>query len=90
MKVTIITACYNRKGTIGEAIHSVLEQDYPDIEYLIVDGASTDGSVEYIRELLQHEATEGKTELIRQHARETRFISEPDHGMYEALNKGMR
>ena len=90
MKVTIITACYNRKGTIGGAIHSVLEQDYPDIEYLIVDGASTDGSVEYIRELLQHEATEGKTELIRRHARETRFISEPDHGMYEALNKGMR
>ena len=90
MKVTIITASYNRKGTIGEAIHSVLEQDYPDIEYLIVDGASTDGSVEYIRELLQHEATEGKTELIRRHARETRFISEPDHGMYEALNKGMR
>ena len=90
MKVTIITASYNRKGTIGEAIYSVLEQDYPDIEYLIVDGASTDGSVEYIRELLQHEATEGKTELIRRHARETRFISEPDHGMYEALNKGMR
>lgn len=90
MKVTIITASYNRKGTIDGAIHSVLEQDYPDIEYLIVDGASTDGSVEYIRELLQYEATEGKTELIRRHARETRFISEPDHGMYEALNKGMR
>ncbi len=90
MKVTIITACYNRKGTIGGAIHSVLEQDYPNIEYLIVDGASTDGSVDYIRELLQHEATEGKTELIRRHARETRFFSEPDHGMYEALNKGMR
>ena len=90
MKVTIITASYNRKGTIGEAIHSVLEQDYPDIEYLIVDGASTDGSVEYIQELLLHEATEGKTELIRPHARETRFFSEPDRGMYEALNKGMR
>lgn len=90
MKVTIITACYNRKGTIGGAIYSVLEQDYPNIEYLIVDGASTDGSVEYIKELLQHEATEGKTELIRRHARETRFFSEPDHGMYEALNKGMR
>ena len=90
MKVNIITASYNRKGTIGEAIYSVLEQDYPDIEYLIVDGASTDGTVEYIRELLQHEASEGKTELIRRHARETRFFSEPDHGMYEALNKGMR
>jgi len=90
MKVTIITASYNRKETIGEAIHSVLEQDYPDIEYLIMDGASTDGSVEYIRELLEHEAAEGKTEIIRKHAREARFFSEPDHGMYEALNKGMR
>jgi len=90
MKVTIITASYNRKATIGEAIHSVLEQDYPNIEYLIMDGASTDGSVDYIKELLQHEATEGKTELIRKHARETQLVSEPDHGMYEALNKGMR
>lgn len=90
MKVTIITASYNRKGTIGEAILSVLEQDYPDIEYLIMDGASTDGSVEYIRELLQNEAIEGENELIRKHAREAQFISEPDHGMYEALNKGMR
>ena len=90
MKVTIITASYNRKETIGGAIHSVLEQDYPDIEYLIMDGASTDGSVEYIQNLLKQEATEGRTELIRRHAREARFISEPDHGMYEALNKGMR
>ena len=90
MKVTIITASYNRKKTIGEAIHSVLEQDYPNLEYLIMDGASTDGSVEYIKELLQHEATEGKTEMIRKHAREALFFSEPDHGMYEALNKGMR
>lgn len=68
----------------------MLEQDYPDIEYLIMDGASTDGSVEYIRQLLEHEAAEGKTELIRQHAREAKFVSEPDQGMYEALNKGMR
>ena len=90
MKVTIITASYNRKETIGGAIHSVLEQDYPDIEYLIMDGASTDGSVEYIQNLLKQEAAEGRTELIRKHAREARFFSEPDHGMYEALNKGMR
>ncbi len=90
MRVTIITASYNRKATIGGAICSVLEQDYPDIEYLIMDGASTDGSVEYIRQLLEHEAAEGETELIRRHAREAKLVSEPDHGMYEALNKGMR
>ena len=90
MKVTIITASYNRKGTIGEAIHSVLEQDYPNLEYIIMDGASTDRSVEYIKDFLKHEATAGSTELIRRHALETKFFSEPDHGMYEALNKGMR
>lgn len=90
MKVTIITACFNRKYSIGEAIHSVLMQDYPDIEYLIVDGASTDGTVEYVREILCDQMQNGATELIRQHARETRMMSEPDRGMYEALNKGIR
>ncbi len=45
MKVTIITACYNRERTIRGCIESVLAQDYPDIEYIVVDGASTDGSL---------------------------------------------
>jgi len=90
MKVTLITATYNRRNTVETAIRSVLEQDYPDIEYLIMDGASTDGTVEFMRELLEHEAREGATELIRQHAREAKLVSEPDRGMYEALNKGMR
>ena len=48
MKVSIITTCYNRCSTIGEAIRSVLAQDYPDIEYIVIDGASTDGSVSVI------------------------------------------
>lgn len=90
MKVTIITVCYNRRQTIGEAIRSVLRQDYPDIEYLIVDGASTDGTLEEVRRLLAQEAAEGATPLIRQHAAEAVVMSEPDSGMYEALNKGMR
>lgn len=89
MKVTLITATYNRRSTVGDAIRSVLCQDYPDIEYLIMDGASTDGTAEYVRELLTHEAEEGATPLIRKHAREARVVSEPDHGMYEALNKGI-
>ena len=75
MKVSIITSCYNRAGTIRCAIESVLAQDYPDIEYIIVDGAATDGS----------------TEIIRQYeGRVARIISEPDRGMYEAINKGIR
>ncbi len=75
MKVSVITTCYNRAKTIRSSIESVLSQDYPNIEYIIIDGASTDGSVEIIQEY--------KEKL-------TTFISEPDHGMYEAINKGIR
>lgn len=78
MKISIITSCYNREATIRDAIRSVLGQEYPDIEYIIVDGASTDGSVEAIKE-----AIKGYEERVK-------FISEPDHGMYEAINKGIR
>ena len=49
MKVSIITTCYNRNETISSAIRSVLAQDYSDIEYIIVDGASSDGSIETIK-----------------------------------------
>lgn len=78
LRISIITSCYNRGETIGEAIESVLAQNYPDIEYIIVDGASTDGSVETIRS------------AITGHEDKVKFISEPDHGMYEAINKGIR
>ena len=74
MKVSIITCCFNRKDTIGQAVESVLSQDYPDIEYIIVDGASIDGTVDVVE---------------RYKDRITRIISEPDHGMYEAVNKGI-
>lgn len=75
MKVTIITSCYNREQTIRGCIESVLAQDYPDIEYIVVDGASKDNSLNIINEY------KGKISKI---------ISEPDHGMYEAINKGIR
>lgn len=74
MKVSIITTCFNREGTICGAIESVLAQDYPDIEYIIVDGASTDGTLDIIKKY------EGRIAKI---------ISEPDGGMYEAINKGI-
>lgn len=80
MKVSIITCCYNRAHTIQSAIESVLAQDYPDIEYIIVDGASKDGSTEVIRKM---------TEDGRWKESYT-FISEADSGMYEAINKGVR
>lgn len=78
MKISIITSCYNREATIRDAITSVLGQEYPDIEYIIVDGASKDGSVEVIRD------------AIKGHEERVKFISEPDRGMYEAINKGIR
>jgi glycosyltransferase len=75
MKVSIITTCYNREATIRDAIESVLAQDYPNVEYIVVDGASTDGSLVIINEYKD---------------RITKIISEPDRGMYEAINKGIR
>lgn len=75
MKISIITSCFNRVTTIGKAIESVLSQDYNDIEYIIVDGASDDGSLEVINKYRD------KVSVV---------ISEPDNGMYEAINKGIQ
>ena len=75
MKISIITTCYNREKTIAQAIESVLGQDYPNIEYILVDGASTDHSLEVIRSYA---------------SRIDKIISERDGGMYEAINKGIK
>jgi glycosyltransferase involved in cell wall biosynthesis len=75
MKITIITVCYNRKATIEKAIQSVLSQNYHDIEYIIIDGNSKDGTQEII---------ESYKDKI------SKYISEPDKGMYDAINKGFQ
>lgn len=75
MKVSIITSCFNREATIKDAIESVISQNYPDIEYIVIDGASNDKSIEIIKQYQQHIA---------------KFISEKDKGMYEAINKGIK
>ncbi len=88
MKVSIITTCLNRVDFIHEAIRSVLSQDYPDIEYIIVDGASNDGSTEAIKEELSKQQDSIWT---KNHAGFTfKFISEKDNGLYDALNKGIK
>jgi len=74
VKITIITAVYNRSATIGQAIESVAAQSYDNIEHLVIDGASSD---ETLLEVQKHS-----------HAH-IRVISEPDKGIYDALNKGM-
>ncbi|SCY21102.1 Glycosyl transferase family 2 [Butyrivibrio hungatei] len=80
--VTIITVAYNSEATIKRTIESVLAQTYPDIEYLIIDGGSTDNTVKIAGEFRSSFAeADGKSMTI---------ISEPDNGMYDALNKGVR
>ena len=74
MRVSIITICYNRVKTIEKAIQSVLSQDYEDIEYIIIDGNSKDGTQQIIEKYRNQIAT---------------YISEPDNGMYDAINKGL-
>ncbi len=74
MKVSIITAVYNSSRFIESCITSVLGQTCPDIEYIVVDGGSTDGTLEVIRKY------EGRI---------SRWISEPDQGIYYAFNKGI-
>lgn len=75
MKVSIITSCFNREATIEHTLNSVLSQTYSDIEYIVVDGASQDHSLDIINTYQDRIA---------------KIISEPDRGMYEGINKGIR
>jgi len=78
MKISVITACRNSEQCLRSAMESVLHQTYPDVEYLVVDGGSTDGTVDIIKSFDQ--VFKGRL----------RWISEPDTGLYDALNKGIR
>ena len=75
MKVTIITVTYNSQAFLEDCIESVVKQDYPHIEHIIVDGKSTDRTVAIIEKYINHVAS---------------WISETDRGMYDAINKGMK
>lgn len=74
MKVSVITIAYNSSETIADTIRSVLSQNYHDIEYIIVDGSSKDGTVELVKSFGN---------------KVSKFISEPDRGIYDAMNKGV-
>ncbi len=74
LKITVITVCLNAATTIERTIQSVGQQDYPDIEYIIVDGASTDGTLEILRKYQDSIDT---------------LISEQDRGIFHAMNKAL-
>jgi len=74
MKVSIVTVSYNSVQTIADCIDSVLSQSHTDIEYIVIDGASSDGTAEMVN---------------RYGERISKFVSEPDQGIYDAMNKGL-
>lgn len=79
MKISIITVVYNGASTIQDCLGSVLSQDYPDLEYIVIDGASTDDTLAQINTFDQTPYSH----------RITKLVSEPDKGLYDAMNKGI-
>ena len=74
MKISVITVCRNAAHTIGDTLESVATQGYADVEHIVVDGGSNDGTLDIIR---------------ARGARVAQLISEPDRGIYDAMNKGI-
>lgn len=78
MKISLITVTYNSGNTLSTTLESVLAQNHPNIEYIIVDGASKDNTIDIIKEY--EPCFQGTL----------KWISEPDKGLYDAMNKGIR
>lgn len=74
MKISIITVCYNSASTIRDAVDSVLSQRDVELEYIVIDGGSTDGTVDILK------GYGGRISFL---------VSEPDEGIYDAMNKGV-
>lgn len=74
MKISVVTICFNAEEVIRPTLASVADQTWHDLEYVVVDGASTDGTMDVVREF------EDAVDVL---------ISEPDHGIYDAMNKGL-
>jgi len=75
LKISIITVCFNSSKTIEKTFQSILNQTYNEIEYIVIDGGSTDSTLDIIKKYKKNIAS---------------FVSEPDRGLYDAMNKGIK
>ena len=75
MRVSIVTVAFNSASTIVDTLDSVARQDHPDIEHIVIDGGSSDGTVDLVRSM---------------GGRVSKFVTEPDAGIYDAMNKSLR
>src|SRR5208283_2156081 len=75
MKITIVTVCCNSAATIRDTLESVAAQSHKNVEHIIIDGGSTDGTLAVIHGWKKHPV---------------RLVSEPDRGIYDAMNKGIK
>ena len=78
-KISIVTVCYNASSEIEKTMESVLSQSYENIEYIIIDGASTDKTLELVNSLAS-----------KYNSRKVQIFSELDNGIFDAMNKGIK
>lgn len=84
IKITVVTVSYNAATTIEETILSVINQTYDNVEYIVIDGGSTDGTVDIIKKY-----ADGGSEFGKHNHNIFYYVSEPDKGIYDAMNKGI-
>ena len=73
-RISVITVCFNSQSSIERSLQSVVDQQWPEVEHIVIDGGSTDGTLEILQRFRPHLAV---------------LISEPDKGIYDAMNKGL-
>ena len=83
VRITYVTITYNAAAVLQRTLDSVLSQDYPEIVHLIIDGASTDGTLKLVDDYIERSNAAGNGHRIQ-------VTSEPDKGIYDAMNKGLR
>ena len=83
IKITYVTITYQAAKVLQRTLDSVLQQDYPEITHLIIDGASTDGTLEMVNDYIERSNAAGNGHKVL-------LMSEPDNGIYDAMNKGLR